>query len=175
VSESIAAASSARVSCPSRFDVGSPVPMSASVSSSERLSPRSPPPDTTSSSAATVTNEIWVTMSCSSERLTPRCSAISVSVGARFSVDSSSALALSTSRALNRTDRGTQSSARSSSMMAPLIRGMAYVSNLISRARSNFSSASMRPKIPYETRSACSTFAGNPVATRLATYFTSGE
>ena len=60
-------------------------------------------------------------------------------------------------------------------MIAPRILGMAYVSNLISRARSNFSRASIKPKMPYETRSACSTLAGSPVATRLATYLTNGE
>ncbi len=57
-------------------------------------------------------------------------------------------MALSISRALNRTERGTQSIARSSSMIAPLIRGMAYVSNLIARSRSNLSSASISPNIP---------------------------
>ena len=65
--------------------------------------------------------------------------------------------------------------ARSSSMMAPRIREIAYVSNLIARSMSNFSMASMSPKIPYETRSACSMFGGRPTPTRPATYFTSGE
>jgi hypothetical protein len=43
---------------------------------------------------------------------------------------------------------GTQSIARSSSMIAPLMRGIAYVSNLLPRAGSNFSSASISPNIP---------------------------
>jgi len=33
-------------------------------------------------------------------------------------------------------------------MIAPRMRLMAYVSNLIARSRSNFSIASMRPKMP---------------------------
>ena len=64
---------------------------------------------------------------------------------------------------------------RSSSMMAPRIRLMAYVSNLMARSRSNFSMASIRPKMPYDTRSACSMLGGSPTPTRPATYFTSGE
>jgi hypothetical protein len=40
-------------------------------------------------------------------------------------IDSRSEYAFSISRALNRTDRGTQSMARNSSMIAPLILGMA--------------------------------------------------
>ena len=43
-------------------------------------------------------------------------------------------MARSISRARVRTERGTQSSERSSSMMAPLMRAIAYVSNLISRS-----------------------------------------
>src|SRR5438445_5735882 len=35
--------------------------------------------------------------------------------------------------------------------------------------------ASISPKMPYETRSACSMLAGRPVDTRPATYFTRGE
>jgi hypothetical protein len=42
---------------------------------------------------------------------------------------------------LARTDRGTQSMERSSSTMAPLMRAMAYVSNLKLREGSNFSMA----------------------------------
>jgi len=38
--------------------------------------------------------------------------------------------------------------ARSSSMIAPLIREIAYVSNLMPRSRSYFSIASIRPKMP---------------------------
>ena len=51
--------------------------------------------------------------------------AISSSVGARISVRSSEAIARSISRARVRTERGTQSSDRSSSMIAPLIRAIA--------------------------------------------------
>jgi hypothetical protein len=49
---------------------------------------------------------------------------------------------------LARTDRGIQSIARSSSMIAPLIREIAYVSNLTPCSRSYFSIASIRPKMP---------------------------
>ncbi len=104
----------------------------------------------------------------------PSRSAISASVGCRFNIASRSECAFSISRALNRMERGTQSIARSSSMIAPLMRGIAYVSNLFPRPGSNFCSASINPNTPYDTRSACSTLAGRPVATRLATYFTSG-
>ncbi len=104
----------------------------------------------------------------------PSRSDISFSDGWRFSMDSRSVCAFSSSRALKRTERGTQSIARSSSMMAPLMRGIAYVSNLLPRPGSNLPSASISPNIPYDTRSACSTLAGRPVATREATYFTSG-
>jgi hypothetical protein len=38
--------------------------------------------------------------------------------------------------------------ARNSSMIAPLMRAMAYVSNFIPRAGSYFSMASMSPNIP---------------------------
>ena len=75
-------------------------------------------------------------------------SAISSSVGARCSLASSFAWALSTSRARARTDRGTQSSERSSSMIAPLTRATAKVSNLISRSRSKRSIAPIRPSSP---------------------------
>ncbi|CAM5252972.1 hypothetical protein STANM309S_01083 [Streptomyces tanashiensis] len=59
--------------------------------------------------------------------------------------------------------------------MAPRMRVIAYVSNLIARSTSNFSMASMRPKTPEETKSACSTLDGSPTLTRPATYLTSGE
>ena len=52
-------------------------------------------------------------------------SATSASVGVRRSVVSRCVTACSTARALLRTERGTQSMERNSSMMAPLIRGMA--------------------------------------------------
>ena len=54
-----------------------------------------------------------------------RSAATSASVGVRWSVASSLEYDCSTARALARTDRGTQSIERSSSMMAPLMRGMA--------------------------------------------------
>ena len=81
----------------------------------------------------------------------------------------------SISRARARTERGTQSSARSSSMIAPLMRVIAYVSNLISRSTSKRSIALMRPIRPYEMRSDSSTCAGRPEDIRPATYLTSGE
>jgi hypothetical protein len=56
--------------------------------------------------------------------------------------------AFSTSRAFERTERGTQSSERSSSMIAPLIRETAKVSNLISRSGSKRSIAPIRPRRP---------------------------
>ena len=57
-------------------------------------------------------------------------------------------------------ERGTQSSERSSSMIAPLIRAIAYVSNLISRSGSKRSIAPISPSSPYETRSCSSTCDG---------------
>ena len=78
----------------------------------------------------------------------PSASAISWSVGARCSRFSSTAQRFSISRALLRTERGTQSRERSSSMMEPLMREIAYVSNLISRSGSKRSSAPMRPSRP---------------------------
>lgn len=85
------------------------------------------------------------------------------------------AYARSTARAFWRTERGIQSSARSSSIIAPRMRVIAYVSNLIARSMSNFSIASMSPNTPEETKSACSTLEGRPTLTRPATYFTNGE
>ena len=60
-------------------------------------------------------------------------------------------------------------------MIAPLMRVMAYVSNLISRSMSKRSMALIRPIRPYEMRSASSTCAGRPEDMRPATYLTSGE
>ena len=74
-----------------------------------------------------------VSESSSSATVMPILAAISSSVGAVPSFASSSAIARSISRARERTERGTQSRARSSSMIAPLIRAIAYVSNLMSR------------------------------------------
>ena len=66
-----------------------------------------------------------VSESSSSSTVMPTFAAISSSVGARPSFASSSPIARSISRARERTERGTQSSARSSSMIAPLIRAIA--------------------------------------------------
>ena len=60
-------------------------------------------------------------------------------------------------------------------MIAPLMRVIAYVSNLISRSGSKRSIALIRPISPYEMRSASSTWAGRPDDMRPATYLTSGE
>ncbi len=78
----------------------------------------------------------------------PISSAISASVGARWSRFSSLAFARSTSRARALTLRGTQSRERSSSMIAPLMRMIAYVSNLMSLDRSNRSIAEISPTSP---------------------------
>ncbi len=59
-------------------------------------------------------------------------------------------------------------------MIEPLILAIAYVSNLMSRSGSNRSIAPIRPSSPYETRSPSSTWAGSPLPSRPATYFTSG-
>src|SRR5436190_10225317 len=59
-------------------------------------------------------------------------------------------------------------------MIAPLMRAIAYVSNLTSRSGSYRSIAPIRPSNPYETRSPSSTCAGSPDPRRPATYFTSG-
>ena len=72
----------------------------------------------------------------SSSSSMPSFSAISSSVGERWSSASSFAIARSISRARERTERGTQSIARSSSMIEPLIRAIAYVSNFTSRSGS---------------------------------------
>ena len=102
-----------------------------------------------SSSSATIEEcEIASSDSFSSSTVMPISSAISLSVGARWSLFSSFALARSTSRARARTLRGTQSIERSSSMIAPLMRMIAYVSNLMSRDRSKRSIAEIRPTSP---------------------------
>ena len=66
-----------------------------------------------------------VSDSSSSSTEMPILAAICSSVGAVPSFASSSPIARSISRARDRTERGTQSSARSSSMIAPLIREIA--------------------------------------------------
>ena len=136
----------------------------------------SPPADGdhSSSSAPTDEREISSRLSSSSSSVTPSFFAISSSVGARWSSFSSAAIARSIWRARVRTERGTQSSERSSSMIAPRMRAIANVSNLISREGSNRSIAPMRPSRPYETRSCSSTCAGRLAPTRPATNFTSG-
>jgi len=88
--------------------------------------------------------------------------------------ESLSEIARSIWRARVRTERGTQSSERSSSMIAPRIRAIAKVSNLISREGSNRSIAPMSPSSPYETRSCSSTCDGRLAPRRPATNFTSG-
>jgi len=75
-------------------------------------------------------------------------SAISASVGARWSSCSRRALTRSISRARARTERGTQSSERSSSMIPPFIRVIANVSNLTSRSGSKRSTAEISPTRP---------------------------
>ena len=74
--------------------------------------------------------ETWPSVVWSSASVTPSSSASSASVGVRCRVAWSSATVCSRVRALARTDLGTQSMARSSSSMLPLIREIAYVSNL---------------------------------------------
>ena len=69
--------------------------------------------------------EISKRLRSSSSLEMPTFAAISSSVGTRISVRSSSTIARSISLARERTERGTQSSDRSSSMIAPLIRTIA--------------------------------------------------
>ena len=61
----------------------------------------------------------------------------------------------------DRTSRGTQSIVRSSSSMAPRMRGTQYVSNFTPRFRSKASIASIRPKMPAQIRSSSSTPSGS--------------
>ena len=111
---------------------------------------------------------------CSSASVRSASAATSASVGLRCRLDSRRPSAACTARALERTDRGTQSCARRSSRMAPRTRCMAYVSNFQPRSGSKRSIASMSPKMPACTRSAASTCCGRPVPTRPATYLTMG-
>src|SRR5690606_17945064 len=71
-----------------------------------------------------------------------------------------------------RTERGTQSSERNSSRIAPRTLWVAKVSNLRPRSGSNISTAFTSPMMPAPTRSPHSTEAGRFMATRCATYFT---
>src|SRR4051794_34046732 len=105
----------------------------------------------------------------------PICSASSTSVGGRPCLASSSLRASSILVALDRTRRGTQSIVRSSSSMAPRMRGTQYVSNLTPRPRSNASIASIRPKTPAEIRSSRSTPSGRRCQIRSALYLTRGK
>jgi hypothetical protein len=95
------------------------------VSSRETASPLESLTVHSSSSAATVEFEICSRKSWKSSTEIFSSVAISSSVGARCSWCSSFALAFSISRARARTERGTQSSERSSSMIAPLMRVIA--------------------------------------------------
>ena len=101
-----------------------------------------------SSRASTEELAICSSTSWNSSTVISSFSAISSSVGARWSLASSFWWAFSTSRARARTERGTQSSERSSSMIAPLIRATAKVSNLISRSVSKRSIAPISPSRP---------------------------
>ena len=69
--------------------------------------------------------EIWTSASWNSSTVISSSAAISSSVGARWSLDSSFMLTRSNERARARTERGTQSRVRSSSMMAPRMRVIA--------------------------------------------------
>ena len=104
---------------------GSGAPGSWSVCSSDTWSPLESETVHSSSSAAIVELEICISDSWNSSTSMPSSADISSSVGARCSWCSSFALAFSISRARARTERGTQSSERSSSMIAPLMRVMA--------------------------------------------------
>ena len=75
-------------------------------------------------------------------------SAISWSVGRPVQLVLELGVGRSISRAFVRTERGTQSSERSSSMIEPLMRVIAKVSNLISRSGSKRSIAEIRPSRP---------------------------
>ena len=103
------------------FD-GSSACGSSIVSISETVSP--PPVEIchSSSSAATDEREMAVSESWNSSTVMPISFATSSSVGGRLKRFSRSSMARSISRARERTDRGTQSSERSSSMIEPLMR-----------------------------------------------------
>ena len=118
------------------------------MSRSDTWSPEASETVQSSSSATTEEFEIRTSDSWNSSTVVSSASAISLSVGARCSSCSSLALARSISRALVRTERGTQSSERSSSMIEPLMRVTAKVSNLISRSGSKRSIAEISPSSP---------------------------
>jgi hypothetical protein len=118
------------------------------VSSSETWSPLESDTDHNSSSATTEELEICKRLSWKSSIDIPSWFATSASVGVRPNSRSSFDCAVSISRALARTERGTQSSERSSSIIEPLMRATANVSNLISRLGSKRSIAPMSPSSP---------------------------
>ena len=118
------------------------------VSSSETWSPLASDTAHSSSSATTDELEIWIRLSWKSsighlELLRPPRRR--VGVAAQLALELRRAPP-SISRALARTERGTQSSERSSSMIEPLMRATAKVSNLISRSGSKRSIAPIRPE-----------------------------
>ena len=87
--------------------------------------------------------------------------AISLSVGILPRCASSVCSAFSSWCALDLTSLGTQSMLLNSSRIAPLMRGVQYVSNLTPLSGSNASIASMSPKIPALMRSSSSTLSGS--------------
>ena len=95
------------------------------MSSSETWSPPASETFHSSSSATIVELEICSSASWKSDRLIPSSLASSSSVGARWSLASSFMFTRSISRARARTERGTQSRVRSSSMIAPRMRVIA--------------------------------------------------
>ena len=95
------------------------------MSSSEIASPVESDTLHSSSSATIVEFEIWISASWKASTVSDSSVAISSSVGARWKRASSFMFARSISRARARTERGTQSSVRSSSMIAPRIRVIA--------------------------------------------------
>ena len=115
---------------------------------SEAWSPEASDSVQSSSSATTDEFEMRVSEAWKSSTLVSSAAAISWSVGARWSLCSRAAFTFSISRAFARTERGTQSSERSSSMIEPLMRVTAKVSNLISRLGSKRSIAEIRPSRP---------------------------
>ncbi len=122
----MARASSRRSSWSSATSTGSSAAVSSSVSIRlSRSPPPSPPTCSSSSSATTLASDSWLKTPCSSSRGICISAAISASEGLRRSDASSVAEARSTARAFCRTERGIQSIARSSSIMAPRIRVMA--------------------------------------------------
>jgi hypothetical protein len=88
----------------------------------------------------------------------PSCSATSLSSGARPSARISASRAAAISRVLRRIERGTWSCRRSSSRIAPRMRGAAKVLKASPRDASKASSAAMSPIEPALTSSSKSAF-----------------